>query len=93
MKILAEANVYCFKYALEVDLVASSKARELLYTYLNVPVADRSESELLIKRYKKGVKPQETILYVLKKLPKKNYPNSYKRIQNSLPNSIKKTLF
>jgi len=90
MNILEAVNVYCFRWAMEVDLVASDTAKDLLYDQLNIPAADRNAAELLIQRHK-SLKKLETVLSVLRNLPKKNYPHSYARIRTSLPAKIKRS--
>ncbi|MDQ2093740.1 ATP-dependent nuclease [Rhodalgimonas zhirmunskyi] len=92
MEALADVNVYCFRWAMEVDLVASDTAEQLLHDHLNVPVADRSKAELLVNR-QKSIKRLEPVLTVLRQLPKKNYPHSYSRIRKSLSKSIRQTHF
>ncbi len=88
MNILEAVNVYCFRWAMEVDLVASNTAKGLLYDQLGIPAADRNAAELSINR-PKVLKRLETVLSVLRNLPKKNYPHSYARIRTSLPAAIK----
>lgn len=88
MEILDRAGVYCFRWALEVDLVASDTARALLFRYLRVPTASQSTVELLCNR-PKSLKRLETLLSVIRRLPKKNFPHSYARIRKSLPRAIK----
>lgn len=88
MEILDKVGVYCFRWAMEVDLVASNTAESLLHDQLNVPQADRSTLELLSNRGK-SLKKLETVLSVLRQLPKRNYPHSYARIRKSLPKEIR----
>lgn len=88
MEILDEIGVYCFRWAMEVDLVASNTAETLLYKHLNVPPADQNTVELLSNRGN-SLKKLETVLSVLRQLPKKNYPHSYARIRKSLPKAIR----
>ena len=88
MDILEAGNVYCFRWAMEVDLVASITAKTLLYNQLSIPAADQNTRELLVK-YPNALKKLKIILSVLKQLPKKNYPHSYARIRRSLPKAIK----
>ena len=88
MEVLASVNVYCFRWAMEVDLVASDTAASLLHGHLNVPLANRSKSELLVNQ-PNAVKKLETVLTVLRQLPKKNYPHSYSLIRKSLPKTIR----
>lgn len=89
MEILDAVGVYCFRWAMEVDLVASNTAETLLYSQLNVPPANQNTRELLSRRGK-SLKRLETVLSVLRQLPKRNYPHSYARIRKSLPKVIKK---
>lgn len=89
MDILETANVFCFKWSLEVDLVNSGTARTLLFKELNVPAANQDTKELLVKR-KKQLKKLETLLPVLKALKPANLPNSYKRMRKVLPPQIKR---
>jgi energy-coupling factor transporter ATP-binding protein EcfA2 len=91
MKILDEVGVYCFRWAMEVDLVASKTAETLIYAQLNIPYADQTTLELLSNKGK-ALKQLETVLSVLKKLPKINYPHSYARIRQSLPKVIKQSI-
>ncbi len=88
MELLDGAGVYCFRWAMEVDLVASDTALDLLFDKLNVPAANRNTTELLENR-SKALKKLETVLSVLRELPKRNYPHSYARIRKSLPKKIK----
>ena len=88
MEILDAVGVYCFRWAMEVDLVASNTAEALIYNQLDVPLADRTTLELLSNRGK-SIKRLETVLSVLRQLPKRNYPHSYARIRTSLPKVIK----
>lgn len=88
MELLDGAGVYCFRWAMEVDLVASDTALDLLFDTLNVPEVDRTTTELL-KNRGKALKKLETVLSVLRELPKKNYPHSYARIRKSLPKKIR----
>lgn len=89
MDILEAANVFCFKWSLEVDLVNSGTARTRLFQELNVPAANQDTKELLVQR-KKQLKKLETLLPVLKALRPANLPNSYKRILKVLPPQIKR---
>ena len=88
MDFLERFNIICFHYSLEVDLVASDKASDEFYRLLEVPDADKSKKQLLVDRYKQIKKP-ENLLAVLRHLPHKNLPNSYKRIKKVIPKLIK----
>lgn len=71
-------DILCMKYNLEMDLMASVIARNLTYDYLSIPTSDRSQLKLLTDYYKK-IKKLDVLLNVIKHLPHKNLPNSYKR--------------
>lgn len=88
MEILAAVNVYCFRWAMEVDLVASNTAEALLHAQLDVPEDKKNKKELLVNQ-KRALKKLETVLTVLRQLPKRNYPHSYSRIRKDLPKSIR----
>jgi energy-coupling factor transporter ATP-binding protein EcfA2 len=90
MNILEEGNVYCFRWAMEVDLVASNTAATFLYEKFNIPTEDRNTKELLINRHKQ-IKKIEIIRSILEQLPKKNYPHSFARIRKTLPSIIKRS--
>ena len=89
MDLLEPVGVFCFRWSLEVDLVTSEKARNLLFTDLGVPAADQTTTALLVAR-KKRLKKLEVLLPVVKALPTKNLPHSYKRLRKVLPTRIKK---
>jgi len=84
MDILQNVDVYCFRWAMEVDLVASTTAKNILYRKLQIPEQNRNTLEILTK-HPKAMKKLETVLTVLRELPKKNYPHSYARIRRNLP--------
>lgn len=83
-----EFDVLCMKYNMEMDLIASTTARNLIYQRLNIPVADRNTNNLLTN-YEKGLKKLELLLYVLDNLPHRNLPNSYKRMIKRFQELIK----
>src|SRR5690606_13573962 len=66
-----EFDVLCMKYNMEMDLIASTTARNLIYQRLNIPVADRNTNNLLTN-YEKGLKKLELLLYVIDNLPHRN---------------------
>jgi len=88
MDILEEANVFCFKWSLDIDLVNSATALSLLYTEMGVPPAAQTKTEVLVNR-RKQLKKLETLLPVVQNLNPKNLPNSYKRLRKCLPRLIK----
>jgi len=89
MDILEKANVFCFKWSLEIDLVNSNIARDLLFNQMNIPAAARTTNTLLVDR-KKAIKKLETLYPVINLLEPSNLPNSYKRLRKLLPDLIKK---
>ena len=72
-------DVVCMKFNLEMDLVASTTAQNLIYNHLNVPLADRNTNEILVNR-EKALKKMDLLLYVINNLAHMNLPNSYKRL-------------
>lgn len=79
LDISEEYDVICMKYNLEMDLVASTIAQNLIYNYLNIPIANRNTNEILNTR-EKSLKKLDTLLHIINNLPHKNLPNSYKRL-------------
>jgi putative ATP-dependent endonuclease of OLD family len=83
MDILEDVGVFCFRYAMEIDLVGSTTALPILFNQLNVPAAQQSCNEFLVNR-KKQLKKAETIIGVTKLLTPGSLPNSYKRIRKKI---------
>ena len=79
LDISVKYDVICMKYTLEMDLVASTIAQNLIFNHLNVPLANRNTNEILIVR-EKSLKKLDTLLYVINNLAHRNLPNSYKRL-------------
>ena len=74
-----EFDVLCMKYNMEMDLVGSTTARNLIYNRLNIPVADRNTNNLLTN-FEGSLKKLDLLLHVITNLPHQNLPNSYKRL-------------
>lgn len=74
-----EFDVLCMKYNMEMDLVASTTARNLIYQRLDIPIADRNTNNLLTN-FEGALKKLDLLLYVISNLPHANLPNSYKRL-------------
>ncbi|MEY4568297.1 MAG: hypothetical protein RLY14_3267 [Planctomycetota bacterium] len=89
MNILEKSNIFCFMWSLEIDLVNSTIARDLLFDQLNVPATARNTNTLLVDR-KKALKKLETLHPVINLLAPSNLPNSYKRLRKMLPEIIKR---
>lgn len=77
LDILEKYEVICFKYNLEMDLVASTNAQNLIYSFLSV--LNQNTNEILI-RNKNEIKRLETLLHIISNLEQRNLPNSYKRL-------------
>lgn len=90
MDILESKSFFCFRWSLEVDLVAAPTAANLLYNSYNIPAQDRNPAELLIKN-KKSIKKLDRILPIIKLLPPRNLPGAYKRIRRKIPELIKQS--
>ena len=90
MDILQEKNFYCFRYSLEVDLVASKSTRENMARELYLdPDAENLEHILLIAN-KKRIKSQSSVLASIEGIQPRELPNSYKRLRSRLPEFISK---
>lgn len=86
MKMLRTVGFFCFRFALEVDLVAAQTPRSRFYSHLRVAVADQTENHLLTKRYSNnGIKSIEAIVQAIVGLPPAALPNSYKAIRREIP--------
>jgi hypothetical protein len=83
-----EFDVLCMKYNMEMDLVASTTARNLIYQRLNIPIADRNTNNLLTN-FEGGLKKLDLLLYVITNLPHANLPNSYKRLIKRFKHIVK----
>ena len=84
MASLREVGFFCFRYAMEIDLVAAPETRKRLFGRLNVPGADRTERHLLTAK-SKVIKRQETLLPVLAGLKPTSLPYSYKALRGERP--------
>ncbi len=79
LDITLKYDVVCMKYNLEMDLVASITAQNLLYNQLGIPLANRNSNELLTNN-ENALKKIENLTFVINNLAQKNLPNSYKRL-------------
>jgi predicted ATP-dependent endonuclease of OLD family len=79
LDISVKYDVISMKYNLEMDLVASTIAQNLIYDYLNIPVDDRNTNEILTNR-DDAIKRLDTLLHVVQNIAHRNLPNSYKRL-------------
>ena len=84
MELLRSVGFFCFRYSLEVDLVAAREPRDRLFTHCKVATGARTERELLVNQAKK-IKSQEALLIAVTGLPATSLPNSYKSLRRELP--------
>ncbi len=91
MQVLETVGVFCFRWSMDIDLVGSETAKNILYDRLGLPAAERSSEGILVNR-RKQLKRQETILGTTKGLQPRGLPNSYKRIRRRLPEMVKQSL-
>jgi hypothetical protein len=80
LDLLEPYGVVCMRWALEVDLAASEKARATMYTSLRVPTADQTEQTLLVN-YAKGIKRPNVLIDVIDQLPLRSLPFSFSRVR------------
>ncbi|QEE62032.1 AAA family ATPase [Salinibacterium sp. dk2585] len=86
MKMLRSVGVFCFRYALEIDLVAAQIPRSRLYAHLRVSPHEQTENHLLKQRYSgKGIKSVEAIVQAISGLSPTALPNSFKAIRREIP--------
>jgi hypothetical protein len=91
MQLLETVGVFCFRWSMDIDLVGSETAKNILFNRLGVPVAERTSEGILVNR-RKQLKRQETIIGTTKDIHPRGLPNSYKRIRRMLPELVRKSL-
>jgi len=74
-----EFDILCMKYNLEMDLIASNTACNLIYDKLNIAINDRNRNHLLTQK-EKAIKKLELLIHVIDHIPHANLPHSYKRL-------------
>ena len=82
-------DVLCMKFNMEMDLVASITAQNLIYQKLSIPPSDRNTNNLLSNN-EGALKKLDLLLYVINNLPHQNLPNSYKRLIKRFKEIIKR---
>jgi len=87
LDLFVKHNIICFKYNLEMDLIASVVATNKFFDILGVEQKNRNRKYLLVNK-KDNIKNLENLLEVIDNIPHKNLPNSYKRIKNILEKKI-----
>lgn len=78
---------YSMMYCLEMDLVCSSNAREVLYD-LHKLSDERRDTKHLLVNCARSLKDQKNILIVLESLKPIHLPESYQKIKNALIDDI-----
>lgn len=88
MESLRSVGFFCFRFSLEVDLVAAAEPRDRLFEMLKVLPAKQNSYELLVEK-KNGIKAQENLLSAVSGLPPTSLPNSFKSLRRELPRMAK----
>lgn len=78
LNLTVKYDVISMNYNLEMDLLSSTIAQNLAYSFLQVPVEDRKTHELFVNR-EQSLKKLDLLLYIISTIAHKNLPNSYKR--------------
>lgn len=86
-ELIKPAHFYSMMYCLEIDLVCSSKARDMYYGILKLS-SDKQKQEILLTENYKAIKKRENILQVISKLRPINYPESFNKIKNAIIKDI-----
>ena len=79
LDITIKYDLIFMKYNLEMDLVASRIAQNLIFDFLTIPVANRTTLHLLSNN-EKALKRPDLLTHVITNLAPRNLPNSYKRL-------------
>lgn len=91
MRLLENVGVFCFRWSMDIDLVGSETAKNILYAQLDIPAEDRTSEGILIDR-RKQLKRRECVLGATRELHVKGLPNSYKRLRRGLPELIRRSM-
>ena len=76
-------GIICMNYNLEMDLLCSDRAVEVMANILNLRREESNRYFILTKK-SKAAKKLDTMLKTLRELNNRNLPNSYKRIKKKL---------
>lgn len=82
-EMLSKVGFFCFRWSMEVDLVATATTRQNLFRVCNVQVGDQTEQELLVSRYKM-IKKQDVLLRAVGGVDARSLPASFKALRRSL---------
>ncbi|MGI3125277.1 ATP-dependent nuclease [Nitratireductor sp. PBL-C9] len=88
MGVLEKYGVFCFRYSMDIDLVGSDTAKNILFEVMGIEGDAMNSFEILVNR-KNRLKKQEVVLGATRSLPPGSLPNSYKRIRKKLPELVK----
>lgn len=91
LDILADYNIICFNYNLEMDLTCSFAAKEKFFEILNIPLLKRTTNNLLTN-YSNAIKKPDVLLKVVNTITHQNLPHSYKRIKKLIPKKYKEAI-
>ena len=86
-ELIEPAHFYSMMYCLEIDLVCSSKARDVYYEILKLP-NDKRKQKILLTENHKAIKKRENVLEVINRLKPINYPESFNKIKNVIIKDI-----
>lgn len=87
LDILEPLGFVCFRFAMEIDLVASGVLRKRFFDALSIPAESQDEA-LLLKEKSKAIKRQDVLLEVVSDAPRKNLPHSYGRVIKIIADSV-----
>ncbi|WP_250820760.1 ATP-dependent endonuclease [Paenarthrobacter sp. TYUT067] len=85
MEMLAKVDFFCFRWSLEIDLIAAATPRERLYDLCSLYRSDKRTTEELLVNRTKQIKRQDILIPAISGLQPKQLPNSYKLLRRSLP--------
>ncbi len=86
-ELIEPAHFYSMMYCLEIDLVCSSKARDVYYEILKLS-NDKQKQKILLTENHKAIKKRENVLQVINRLKPINYPESFNKIKNAIIKDI-----
>lgn len=87
LQTLSKYGIVCMRWSTEIDLASSIKGRELFYEECAIPHGKRSSKELL-EQNSSNIKKVEKITAVIRKLPRKNYPQSFSKLRETLKDKL-----
>lgn len=88
---IKQYKILSMNYCLEMDLTCSAKARDEYFKLLNTMPENKNQKHLLEKN-NKTIKRIDKILYILDRIQKKHYPESYSKIRVAIVEDINRYL-